>query len=75
MNLRAPQARSPADLLAPGKPLELYNLKKDIGETKDVAAANPKIVAKIEEILKTCRTEYTKGPKSTETKAKKKNKA
>ncbi|MDB6025322.1 MAG: N-acetylgalactosamine-6-sulfatase [Verrucomicrobiales bacterium] len=52
--------------LKPGQPLELYNLKKDLGETKNVAAANPKIVEKIESILKTCRTEYVKkdkGPK------------
>jgi len=41
---------------AEGK-LELYNLKKDIGETNDVAGLNPKIVAKIEDYLKTARTE------------------
>lgn len=38
-------------------PLELYNIKDDIGETKDVAADHPDIVAKIEEYLKTARTE------------------
>ena len=36
---------------------ELYNLAKDIGETTDVAAANPAIVAKIADIMKTGRTE------------------
>ncbi len=40
---------------AEGK-LELYNLKDDIGETRDLAAQNPEIVAKIEDYLKTART-------------------
>jgi arylsulfatase A-like enzyme len=37
--------------LAPDKPLELYHLANDLGETNNVAAANPDIVAKIEEYL------------------------
>ena len=41
----------------PDGPLELYNLKIDVGETKDVGAANPKILAKIEALLKTARVE------------------
>jgi len=41
----------------PNAPLELYNLKEDIGETKNVAAQNPKVLARIEEYLKTARTE------------------
>jgi arylsulfatase A-like enzyme len=57
-------------------PFELYNLKRDIQETNNVAATNPKIVASIQNILKTCRTEYVKqGAKDSEKKAKKKNKA
>jgi arylsulfatase A-like enzyme len=40
---------------AEGK-LELYNLKDDIGETRDLAGRNPDIVAKIEDYLKTART-------------------
>ncbi|ACT92880.1 arylsulfatase [Dyadobacter fermentans] len=41
---------------AKGK-LELYDLDKDISETNDVSADNPAIVAKIENYLKTSRTE------------------
>lgn len=43
--------------LAPGKPLELYDLSADIGEEHDVAAEHPDVVAKIEAYLKTARTE------------------
>jgi arylsulfatase A-like enzyme len=43
--------------LAINKPLELYNLKNDIGETNNVAAAHPEVVEKIERYLKTARTE------------------
>jgi arylsulfatase A len=38
-------------------PLELYDLKQDLGETKNVAAENPKVMARIEAYLKTARTE------------------
>lgn len=41
----------------PGAPLELYNLAEDIGESKDVSGANPEIVTRITEYLKTARTE------------------
>jgi arylsulfatase A len=41
----------------PDGPLELYNLKEDIGETKDVAADNPPALARIEDYLKGARTE------------------
>lgn len=41
---------------AKGK-LELYDLGKDLGETTDVAAQRPDVVAKIENYLKTSRTE------------------
>jgi arylsulfatase A-like enzyme len=41
---------------APDKPLELYDLAKDLGETKDVAASRPDVVRKIEDYLKTART-------------------
>jgi len=50
------------------EPLELYNLKKDIAETRNVAAENPKVVAKIETILASARTESTRWP-STKKKA------
>ncbi|MGZ4962783.1 MAG: arylsulfatase, partial [Limisphaerales bacterium] len=48
------------------KPLELYNLKSDPHEEKDVAAENPNVIAKIETYLKTARTdspEWPAGPK------------
>jgi arylsulfatase A len=42
--------------LKPGASLELYDLARDVGETRDVAAAHPDVVAKIESYLKTART-------------------
>lgn len=48
--------------LGPGQPLELYDLKQDVGETNNVAARHPKVVAKIEKILKTARTESEQWP-------------
>lgn len=36
----------------PNMRLELYNLKDDIAETKDVAAEHPDIIAKFEKILR-----------------------
>ena len=41
----------------PGAPLELYDLSRDIGETRNVAAAHPEVVARVETYLKTARTE------------------
>ncbi len=43
--------------LAPGKSLELYDLRTDLAETNDIAAKHPDVVANIERILKTARTE------------------
>jgi len=48
--------------LAPGQPLELYDLKKDIGETNNVATAHSEVVGKIEAYLKTARTESPRWP-------------
>ncbi len=45
-----------------GAPLELYNLKTDIGEKQDVAGQNPQVVARIEEYLKSARTESKEFP-------------
>jgi arylsulfatase A-like enzyme len=47
---------------AVGKPLELYNLKQDLAEKTDVAVENTNVVARIEEILKTVRTESEPWP-------------
>ena len=38
-------------------PLELYDLDADAGETRDVAAAHPDVVGRIERYLRTARTE------------------
>jgi arylsulfatase A-like enzyme len=43
-------------------PLELYNLSTDPGEQQNVAAKHPEIVARIEEYLKTARTESEHWP-------------
>jgi arylsulfatase A len=43
-------------------PLELYNLASDPGEQREVAAAHPDIVAKIEAYLKNGRTESERWP-------------
>ncbi len=40
----------------PDGPIELYNLKDDIGEEHNVAGRHPEIVAKIEQIMKSART-------------------
>jgi arylsulfatase A-like enzyme len=40
----------------PDGPIELYNLKNDIGETRNVAGRHPEVVAKIENYMKTGRT-------------------
>jgi arylsulfatase A-like enzyme len=42
--------------LAPNKPLELYDLKSDIGEGHNVAGEHPDVVAKMEARLKEART-------------------
>ena len=40
----------------PGTPLELYDLARDVGETSNVAAAHPDVIARIESYLQTART-------------------
>ena len=41
--------------LGPGRPLELYDIKNDIGEAHDVAAEHPEVVARIEGYLRSAR--------------------
>ena len=48
--------------LGVGKPLELFNLKSDLGEQTDVASQHPEIVARMEAILKTARTDSPDWP-------------
>jgi arylsulfatase A-like enzyme len=47
---------------APGEPLELYDLSRDIEEKNDIAVENPEVVVKIETYLKTARTESPNWP-------------
>ena len=42
---------------AADRPVELYHLGQDIGETRNVAAAHPAVVAKLERLLSTSRTD------------------
>lgn len=51
--------------LAPTTPLELYNLKIDLGEMQNIADQHPDVVAKIEKHLKTARTESEHWPMRT----------
>ena len=46
----------------PDKTLELYDLSKDIGETKDVVGDHPKVAAKIETFLATARSTSERWP-------------
>jgi arylsulfatase A-like enzyme len=48
--------------LAPGQPLELYDLKSDPGETKNVASAQAEVVGQIEAYLRTARTQSARWP-------------
>jgi len=43
-------------------PVELYNLKEDIGEKKNVAADHPEVVSRIEKILASARTDSAEFP-------------
>lgn len=48
--------------LSADAPLELYNLKSDSGEKKDVADSNQKVLGQIEDYLKTARTDDPNWP-------------
>jgi hypothetical protein len=41
----------------PDGPLELYNLAEDVAESREVAGKNPRVLARIQEYLKTARRE------------------
>jgi arylsulfatase A-like enzyme len=48
--------------LKPDGPVELYDLKTDLGERHDVAAGQAELVAKAEELFKQARTEHPNWP-------------
>src|SRR5258706_11684243 len=47
---------------APEGPIELYDLKSDVAESKNVAAAHPEIIARMAEIMRSGRTESVEFP-------------
>jgi arylsulfatase A-like enzyme len=48
--------------LGPDKPVELYDLKSDLGETKNVAGSNGAVVSRMEELFRAARTESREWP-------------
>jgi arylsulfatase A len=46
----------------PSKPLELYDLKNDPGETKSLAAENPGLITKAESLIRAARTDNPNWP-------------
>ena len=52
--------------LKTGAPLELYDLDADPREQRDVAAANPAVVARVEAYLRTARSPSERWPVATE---------
>jgi arylsulfatase A-like enzyme len=48
--------------LAPGEPLELYDLSRDIAEKNNTAAVRPDVIARIEKYLETARTDSPNWP-------------
>ena len=47
---------------SPSKPIELYDLKKDVSESTDLAAKHPDLVAKAEKLMKTARVDDPNWP-------------
>ena len=49
-------------MAAPGIPIELYDLKTDEAESRNVAAQHPEVARRFAEYLKTARVESTAFP-------------
>jgi arylsulfatase A len=58
----------------PGVALELYDLAKDVGETTNIAAQHPDLVAKAEKLMKEARVDDPKWPLDRSTRPKRKPK-
>lgn len=58
----------------PGKATELYDIARDLGETKNVAAEHPDVVRRAEALFRSSRTESPHWPAQPKTKGKKKAK-
>jgi arylsulfatase A-like enzyme len=56
--------------LGTNKPVELYNLTTDVGEKQNIADKHPDLVARIEEYLKTARTDSKDWPVKSESEQK-----
>jgi arylsulfatase A len=61
----APRPESPAAKKLP--PTQLYDLSRDIGETNNVASANPEVVARLTKLLEKCVAEGRSTPGSRQT--------
>jgi arylsulfatase A-like enzyme len=64
------QANWKAYRAAPGRPLELYDLAGDIGESKDLASTHPAIATRLEQLMISSRTESREFPLNRKQKAK-----
>ena len=45
-----------------GKPVELYDLASDLGETRDIASSHPDVVKRIEDVMRTARVDNPNFP-------------
>jgi arylsulfatase A-like enzyme len=48
--------------LKPDQPIELYDLSRDVGESTDIAAKHPDVIAKVKNIMAAARTDSEEWP-------------